>query len=214
MICAVASAADSVIVTMKPVAANPSRQSDQRLAAPPREQLFEHRDTALSVRAQLRHAPVHRERAEERQQHQDQRRQRREHAGRQERDAGLISERREVVHAGEAHDLPPGGLVDLRRRRMRALRLLNPLEEPLGKTPLPVRCCTVRHRRQISPRPAAVASSATLVSTPSPPAWLTFRSELGPGTRGESGDDALQVIDSILDRTIADPACHEVNDSR
>ena len=68
---AVASAAESVIVTMKPVAANPSRQSASAL---PR-----HRGSSSSrtemlpcpLRAQLRHAPVHRERAEERQQQED-----------------------------------------------------------------------------------------------------------------------------------------------
>ena len=86
---------------------------DERFAAPAREQLLEHRDAALPVRAQLGDAPVHRQRAEERQQHEDQRGERRQDSGGEERDAGLVAERREIVDAREAHDLPPGRLVDV-----------------------------------------------------------------------------------------------------
>ena len=44
---------------------------DERLAAPARQQLLEHRDAALAVRAELGDAAVDRQRAEERQQDQD-----------------------------------------------------------------------------------------------------------------------------------------------
>ena len=59
-------------------------------------------------------------RAEQREQHQDERGERRQRAGGEKRDAGLVGQRREVVDAGEAHDLPPG--VGVRRRGVRADR--------------------------------------------------------------------------------------------
>ena len=76
--CAVASAAERVIVMMKPVATNPSSTSTKQLALPPGEQPLQHRDRAVAVRALLGHPPVHRQRAEQRDQHQDERRDRRE----------------------------------------------------------------------------------------------------------------------------------------
>ena len=51
---------------------------------------------------------VHRQRAEQRDQHQHQRRDRRKRPGGERGDARLVAERREVVDAGEAHHLPPG----------------------------------------------------------------------------------------------------------
>ena len=99
MMCAVASAAESVMVMTKSVAANPSRHEDERLAAPARQPFFEHREAALAVRAERGDAVVDRQRAEQRQQHEHERRERREEAGGEERDAGLIAERREVVDA-------------------------------------------------------------------------------------------------------------------
>ena len=78
MMCAVASAADSVMVMTKSVAANPSRHEDEGLALPARQQLLEHRDAALAVRAGLGDAAVDRQRAEQRQQDEDERRDRRE----------------------------------------------------------------------------------------------------------------------------------------
>ena len=50
-------------------------------------------------------------------------------AGGEERDARLVAERREVVDAGEAHDLPPGRLVDV-RCACGPSRLADALEEP------------------------------------------------------------------------------------
>ena len=78
MMCAVASAADSVIVMMKSVAAKPSRHEHEGLAPPPRQQLLEHRDAALAVRAVRRDAVVDRQRPEQRHQDEDERGQRRE----------------------------------------------------------------------------------------------------------------------------------------
>ena len=112
MMCAVASAADSVMVMMKSVAAKPSRHKTNALPRQRGQVLFEHRQAALAVRAERGDAVVDRQRAEQRQQHQDERGERREIPGGEKRDAGLVAERGEVVDAGEAHDLPPG------RRRM------------------------------------------------------------------------------------------------
>ena len=84
---------------------------DDDLALPSRQQILEHQDAALAVGAHLRDAVVHGQGAEEREQHEDERRDRRQGAGGDERDARLIGERREIVHAGETHDLPPGGRV-------------------------------------------------------------------------------------------------------
>ena len=64
-----ASAAERVIVTIKPVATNPSRHEHQQLAPPEREQPLQHRDRALPVRALLGDAPVHRQGPEEGQEH-------------------------------------------------------------------------------------------------------------------------------------------------
>jgi hypothetical protein len=89
---------------------------DDRLAPPAGEQALENHDAALTVRAHVRDAAVHRQRAEQGQQDQYERRDRGEVAGSEERDAGLIREGGEVVDAGEAHDTPP-------RRGVRGLRV-------------------------------------------------------------------------------------------
>ena len=74
-------------------------------------------------------AVVDRQRAEQRQQHEDERRERREGAGGEERDAGLVAERREVVDARQAHDLPPGGRMS--RAGGRSARLDQPVIQPV-----------------------------------------------------------------------------------
>ena len=76
----------------------------------------------------LRHAAVNRQRAEQRQRDHDRGRERRQEPGGDERDARLVPERREVVNARQAHDLPPVGLVV--RAGVRAVGLAQPLEEP------------------------------------------------------------------------------------
>ena len=65
MMCSVASAADSVIVMTKSVAAKPSSMSYDRFALPAREERFEHHDAALTVRARLGNPVIHRKRAEQ-----------------------------------------------------------------------------------------------------------------------------------------------------
>ena len=111
MRCAVASAADSVMVMMKPVAANPSRH---RTSALPRqrgnsfsriEMLPWPCGLSSATRRYIGSAPNSVSSTS------TSVAMRREQAGGEKRDAGLIAERREVVDAGEAHDLPPGGLV-------------------------------------------------------------------------------------------------------
>ena len=111
---------------------------DQGLASPARQQLFEQRDAALPVRAELGDAAVHWQRAEQRQEYEDERRERRDDAGGEERDAWLVPERREVVDAGEAHYFPPGRLVWV--PGVWSLRLAKTLEEP-GPEPVTLPFC-------------------------------------------------------------------------
>ncbi len=87
---------------------------DQRLAAPSRQEIFEERDAALTVWAELGDPSVHREGAEQRQQHEDERGERRQQPRCKEGNTRLVTQRREIVDAGEAHDLPPGRLMHLR----------------------------------------------------------------------------------------------------
>ncbi len=105
------------------------QDEDDGLALPAGEERLEHQDAALAVRARFGDAVVHRQRAEERQQHEHERGERRQQPGRDERDARLIRESGEVVDAGEAHDPPPRGRV--RRFGVRADRFgVGALEEP------------------------------------------------------------------------------------
>ena len=97
----------------------PEEAQDHGLAFPSREQVLEHQDAALAVGAHLGDAVVHRQRAEDRDQHEDQRGNRRERAGGEKRDAGLIRQRRKVVDARQAHHLPPGGSMRGRGREVR-----------------------------------------------------------------------------------------------
>ena len=132
--CTLASAAESVIVMMKSVSAKPEQAEHEELAAPERQEPLEHRDRALPVRALGRHPAVDRQRAEQREQHQDERRERAEQPGGEERDARLVPEGGEVVDPGQAHDLPPGvRLVSGVLRGMRSgmtRSLVRTLEEP------------------------------------------------------------------------------------
>ena len=107
---------------------------DEELALPPGQQALQHRDRAVAVRALAGDAAVHRQRAEERDQHQDQGRDRRERAGGEGGDAGLVAERREVVDAGQAHHLPPGMLVVRQVARVRPFHLVRlSLQQPFSE---------------------------------------------------------------------------------
>ena len=79
----------------------------EELAAPEREQPFEHGDRPLAVGALGGHPAVDGERAEERHQDEHDRGDRGQGAGGEGRDARLVAEGREVVDTGQAHDLPP-----------------------------------------------------------------------------------------------------------
>ena len=110
-----------------------SQQTEnQHLPLPAREETFEDEDAALPVRAHIGDAPVHRQRAEKRDGDQHERGHRRKGAGGQKRDARLIRQRRKIVDAGEAHDLPPRGRV--RASRVRPDRWFGRLlEKPVGE---------------------------------------------------------------------------------
>ena len=68
-----------------------------------------------------RDAPVNRQRAEEGQQNQNDGRDGRECAGRKKRNAGLVAERRKIIHARQTHNLVP---------RMTAVIFLLAFERP------------------------------------------------------------------------------------
>ena len=122
--CAVASAADSVIVMMKSVATKPSSTRTKSL---PRQH-----DSSRSSMA-IEPSPCGLSAATRRytgsapssvSTHEEQRRQRGQRPGGEGGDAGLVAERGEVVHAGEAHDPPPGGGVVVGRLLAVSLRLV------------------------------------------------------------------------------------------
>src|ERR671912_87591 len=76
-------------------------------------------------------APVHRQRSEKGHEHQDQGRYRGQGCGGECGDARLVPEGREVIDAGQAHDLPPGVLVGAVLRCVRTLEILRSIvEEP------------------------------------------------------------------------------------
>ena len=83
------------------------------LALPAGEQVLEHGDRALPGVAAPGHLRVDRQRAEQRHQDEDHGGDRRHRAGGEQRDAGLVAERREVIDAGQPDDLPPGMGHDL-----------------------------------------------------------------------------------------------------
>ena len=85
---------------------------DEDLARPSGQQMLQHGDRSLAVRRLAGHIPVDRQRTEQGQRDEDDGRERRERPGGEGGDTRLVAERREVVDAGEAHDLPPRiGLV-------------------------------------------------------------------------------------------------------
>jgi len=85
----------------------------QYLALPAREQVLEHGDRALPRVAAPGHLVVDRQRAEERDEDENHGGDRRHHPRREESDARLVSEGREVIDAGQPDDLPPRVRPDL-----------------------------------------------------------------------------------------------------
>src|SRR5437867_1561383 len=73
----------------------------EELALPPRQELRKHRNRALTVRAFLRDPTVNWQRAQQRQQHEDYRRDWRESAGGEEGNPWLVTKRRKVINAGQ-----------------------------------------------------------------------------------------------------------------
>ena len=111
------------------------QDQDEHLAGPLGQVALQHRDGALAVRALLGHPPVDRQGAQQREQDEHDRGERGEQAGGERGDAGLVAQRREVVDAGQAHDLPPGvplvlGLGDLAGAEVVALLVDQALQEP------------------------------------------------------------------------------------
>src|SRR5258705_3710148 len=93
--------------------------------------MFEHSDRALTIRAGCSHTAVYRKRAEQGEQYEHTRCQRREHASRQKCDAWLVSERGKVIDPSQAHDLPPRVLVMFVFPRVRSFgAFVTVLQEP------------------------------------------------------------------------------------
>ena len=120
----------------------PEQHEHERLAAPPWQQVFEHRDAALSVRARGRDPVVNGKRAHESENDENQRCDRRERARCDERDAWLIAQRREVIDAGQAHDFPPRCLMNGGCMRPFG-QLTHALEEPVAKRFVQQEDCTI-----------------------------------------------------------------------
>jgi hypothetical protein len=111
------------------------QDEDEQLAPPPGEQPLQHGDGTLAVGALPGDPAVHRQGPEQGEEHQDERRHRREQPRGQEGDPRLIPQGGEVVHPGQAHHLPPavlavpaGGLVRARRLPPRLV-----VQEPAGE---------------------------------------------------------------------------------
>ena len=99
----------------------------ESLALPPGQEFLQHQDAALAVRRVLRHLGVNGQGHEQGDPDQDHGGNGREHPGGEDRDSRLIPEGREIVDAGEAHDLPP------RSRRMVIWSLVSSVEEPVAE---------------------------------------------------------------------------------
>ncbi|CAH0324841.1 hypothetical protein SRABI128_05059 [Microbacterium sp. Bi128] len=89
------------------------QHQDEQFPAPPRQQPLQHGDGPFAARTFAGHPAVHRQCAQQGHGDQDQGGQRRNHAGRERGDGGLVAQRGEVVHAGQAHDLPPRVLLQV-----------------------------------------------------------------------------------------------------
>ena len=112
------------MVTMKSVATKPRRTRTKSLPCHQGSNRSSMAIEPFATRAFAGDAPVDREGPEQGQQHQDERGERREDAGRQRRDPRLVAEGGEVVDPGQTHDLPPGMLVVGVVGLVRPLRLL------------------------------------------------------------------------------------------
>src|SRR5947209_6835925 len=128
----------------------PEQHQHEQLTLPPGQKVFEHRDRAFAVRAFGGDAVVDRERAEKCQQDEDQRGDGRERPGGQEGDARLVTERREIIYARQAHHLPPRVLLVMPLALVRPLYLLGlSLEQPAPELPylslLSSRDCRLGH---------------------------------------------------------------------
>src|SRR5215210_6305986 len=112
----------------------PEQAQHEELALPEREQLLQHSYGALPVGAPARDDPVHGQRPEEGEKHYEHGRDGGEDPRRREGYAGDVAERREVVHTGQTHYLPPRVLVGVALARPRALGLLYTVfEQPAGE---------------------------------------------------------------------------------
>jgi hypothetical protein len=90
------------------------QHQEEKVGRPATEQSLEHRDRTLAVRRLAGDLAIDRDRAAERHRHEDDGGDRREHAYRVKGNRRLITERAEIVHAGETHYPQPEALVFVR----------------------------------------------------------------------------------------------------
>ena len=86
----------------------PEQHQHQRFALPARQKVLEQGDRSLPGKAAPSHLCVDRQRAKQRDQHENDGRNRRHGARRQQGDARLVAERGKVVDASQPDDFPPG----------------------------------------------------------------------------------------------------------
>ncbi len=102
----------------------PEQAEHEQLARPPCEQPLQHGDRTLAVRAFRRDAPVDRQCAHERDNHEDQRGNRGERACGERGDPRLVAERGKVIYPREAHHRAPRLLIVRALARVWPLGLL------------------------------------------------------------------------------------------
>src|SRR5215217_3815146 len=88
----------------------PEQDEHKELSFPARELVLKHRNRAFTVRTLFSDAVINRQRAEQRQQYEDDRCDWRKCLCGEKSNAGLITESREIVDSGQTHHLPPGML--------------------------------------------------------------------------------------------------------
>src|SRR5215216_7954600 len=108
----------------------PKQSEDEKFTLPARKQILEHRDRAVAIRTLRRDTPVHRERAKQREEDQNECSDWRQCACGQESDAGLVTECRKIIHTGQAHHLPPRVLLVCGRVPVRGIASSSALIKP------------------------------------------------------------------------------------
>jgi hypothetical protein len=111
--CAVASAAESVIVIDKTRRDESEQHQHEHLSLPSGKKFLKHRDRTVAVRTFLSHAPVHWQSTEQGEKVRAPKLRTVDNStgARGARNTGLVTQRRKIIDAGKAHYLPPRVLM-------------------------------------------------------------------------------------------------------